>query len=222
MKKASGLRNAVLLVIFVGFVIVACFLLIMGANYFAGYVVRGTRPIPADAAKFDPITTYPQIVEFAGTGTPLKLLQIEMKFVKADGTLDLTGGYGAEVNYDFAHVLDDSPTNSAPLGAGGGTSTGPYAERINVRVSQPGMKGGSTDQYYDFGLYRITVPAAPLTRTIVDVPSCNLKALWDAAIKQDAPANAVATIRYNSSGYSFSIKDTSISLQFDANCQLKK
>src|SRR5258708_15523220 len=120
-KQATSGPNRI--VLFLGMILLilglmaACFGLITGLSYFQGYVVKGTRPIPGDAAKYDPIASFPQIVQFAGGN--LKLLSMDMKFVKADGTLDLTADYGPEVYYYFAHVLDSSPTNASPLGAGG-------------------------------------------------------------------------------------------------------
>src|SRR5437868_5669407 len=102
-KKASGISKTLALIVDVGVLIVACVALVAVANYFTGYVVRGTRPIPGDASKFDPITAYQPITQFAGDG--LKLVRIELDFVRADGTLDLTADYGAEARYTFAHVL---------------------------------------------------------------------------------------------------------------------
>ncbi len=199
-------------------VLIACFGLITALAYFQGYVVKGTRPIPGDAAKYDPIASYPQIVQFAGSN--LKLLSVDMKDVKADGTLDLTADYGAEVYYYFAHVLDNSPTKAAPLGAGGNPG-GTEAEGITVHLGKPGMKNYSRDNYYDYGMSSLTLSASPLTQTIVDPPGCSLKQLWETAIKQDAPATAVAHIEYGSYGYTFSIDGTPLNLQFDPNCQLK-
>ncbi len=221
-EKAKSDPNRIVMflgvIVLIGGVLTACFGLIIALSYFQGYFVKGTRPIPGDAAKYDPIASYPQIVQFAG-GSP-KLLSIDMKFVKADGTLDLTADYGAEVYYYFAHVLNSSPTNTAPLGAGGKPG-GTYAERITVHLVKPGMKNYSRDNFYDYGMSSLTLSASPLTQTIVDPPRCTLKQLWDAAIKQDAPANAVAHIEYGSYGYTFSIDGTQIHLQFDPNCQLK-
>src|SRR5258708_31770528 len=221
-KQATSGPNRI--VLFLGMILLilglmaACVGLITALSYFQGYVVKGTRPIPGDVAKYDPIASYPQIVQFAG-GNP-KLLSIDMKFVKADGTLDLTADYGAEVYYYFAHVLDRSPTNASPLGAGGNPG-GTYAEAITVHLVKPGMRNYRRDNYYDYAISSLTLSASPLTQTILDPPSCPLKQLWDAAIKHDAPANSVAHIEYGDYGYTFSIEGTQIHLEFDPNCQLK-
>ena len=136
MKKA---RNTLLAILAIGIVIGGCFGLVTLSTYAVGYFVRGTRPIPGDTAKFDPIASYGDIAQFAGDNVQVE--DIDMKFVKSDGTMDLTANYGAEVSYRFAHVLDNAPNNSAPLGAGGNPPGGTYAERIDVNVDHPGQAG---------------------------------------------------------------------------------
>jgi hypothetical protein len=215
----STMKKALLAIIAVVLIIVSCFGLIYAITYINGYLVRGTRPLPGDAAKYDVLATYPDIVKFAGDG--VQLLDISMKFVKPDGTLDLTAGYGATVSYRFAHLLDSVPGNAAPLGAGG-KPDGAYADLVDITVKQPGMAGGTKDQYYNFGMTRINIPERPLTDTIAEAPTCSPKQLWDIALKHDAPANAVATIRYDSDGYQFNIADTQVYLQFDTACNLMK
>src|SRR3954464_13188731 len=95
-------RNTILVIIAIALIIVSCFALIFLSNYAVGYLVRGTRPIPGDAARFDVQATYPDIEKFAGD--QLQLVNISMKFVKSDGTLDLTADYGATVSYRFARL----------------------------------------------------------------------------------------------------------------------
>ena len=202
----------------IALLIVSCWALILLSSYFAGYVVRGTRPIPGDASKFDAFASLPQIEQFAGANE--QLLRIDMEYVKADGTLDLTANYGEQVIYQFAHVLDATPSNAAPLGAGGSSPSGTYAEQVTVTLSQPRAAGTTHDQYYNFGMVRSNSPAEALTQTIIPAPTCSLKQLWDTAIKRDAPANAVAVIDYDSSGYDFNIDAANIHLTFDTTCQL--
>jgi hypothetical protein len=216
MKKA---RNTLLAILAVVIVIGGCFGLVTLSTYAVGYFVRGTRPIPGDAAKFDPIASYADIAKFAGDSVQVE--RIDMKFVKSDGTMDLTANYGAEVSYRFAHVLDNAPDNSAPLGAGGKPG-GTYAELVYVNVDKAGQAGSTKDQWYNFGMSRQVIPAQLLSEPTAAPPACNAKQLWDAAIKSDAPANAVATIDYRSDGYTFDIKDTSIHLRFDTSCNLIK
>jgi hypothetical protein len=198
--------------------ILGCFGLVLLSSYFAGYVVRGTRPIPGDASKFDAFASLPQIQQFAGDNE--QLLRIDMEYVKPDGTLDLTANYGAQVDYQFAHVLDATPSNAAPLGAGGSAPGGTFAQRVTVMLAKPGASGTAHDQYYNFGMVRNNIPAAALTQTIAPAPSCALRQLWESAIKQDAPANAVAIMSYDNTGYTFSIDAAHVHLTFDPNCQL--
>src|SRR5664279_3616180 len=157
-------------------VIVGCFALVLASTYVVGYVVRGTRPIPGGASKFDAFASLPQIEQFAGGGE--QLLRIDMEYVKADGTLDLTAEYGAQAVYQFAHVLDATPSNAAPLGAGGSSPGGTYAERVTVMLTKPGSAGTVHDQYYNFGMDRNAIPAAALTQPIITAPGCTLKQLW--------------------------------------------
>ncbi|MBA3869795.1 MAG: hypothetical protein H0X30_11665 [Anaerolineae bacterium] len=213
------MKKAFLALLAIVVVVGGCFGLFTLSTYAVGYFVRGTRPIPGDAAKFDPIAAYPDIAKFAGDNVQVE--RIEMKFVKSNGTLDLTGSYGAEVDYRFVHILDNAPDNAAPLGAGGKPG-GTYAEHIYVNVVKPGASGGAKNQYYNFGMTHQVIAAQLLTEPTAEPPTCSAKQLWDIALKNDAPANAVATINYDSTGYRFSIKDTSVNLQFDTSCNLIK
>ena len=220
MKK---ILNTLLGILVLGVIIGGCFGTIKLATYAIGYLQEGTRPPPGDAAKFDPITSYADVAKFAGDNVQVEY--ISMEFVKSDGTMDLTADYGAEASYRFAHILDKAPDNGAPLGAGGKPG-GTYAELINVNVDKPRLEGttsGTTHyDWYNFGMSRTVIPAQPLTEPTAAPPTCSTKQLWDAAIKNDAPANAVATIYYSSDGYAFDIKDTSVHLLFDTSCNLIK
>lgn len=181
-----------------------------------------TRPVPGDAAKYDPIASYAQIVQAAGGSHNLHLRTIDMHYVKSDGTLDLTADYGAQVVYDFERVLDNPPSSAAPLGAGGKPG-GIISQRIFVTLDQPGMKTFTQGRnYYNYGMTISTSSPSAYSGDDLPTPSCPLKQLWTAAIEQDdAPVNAVAHIYYDQTGYAFTIADTSIRLQFDGNCQLK-
>jgi len=213
MKRALAILIGIVVVaVFIGL----CYGFLKLSDAFSGYVIRGSRPIPGDAAHFDVITTYPQIAAFAGTDFHLE--RVSMKFVKSDGTLDLTADYGASVSYYFAHVLDKSAANGAPVGVS--NSVGPTAELAFVNISKPGLKSPNKNQYYDFGMDRSASTATAWTGTLADVPTCSLKALWDAAIQKGASAEAVATIDYDSTGYRFVIQALNIRLQFAANCSL--
>jgi hypothetical protein len=193
-----------------------CYGFVKLTDVFSGYVVRGSRPIPGDAAHYDVIATYPQIATFAGVN--FHLTRISMKFVKADGTLDLTADYGATVSYYFAHVLDKSAVNGAPVGVN--NSTGPLAETAYVSISRPGLKNPNKNQWYDFGMDRSQGTASAWTGTLADIPTCTPKSLWDAAIQKGVSADAVATIDYDATGYRFAIQALNINFRFGADCSL--
>ncbi len=216
--KRSPILTILGVIVLILIVIFGCGAVVTGATYAVGYFVRGTRPIPGDASKFDPFASLPQVEQFAGDG--MQLVRIDMEYVKSDGTLDLTANYSAQVTYAFAHVLTTTPSNEAPLGAGGSASGGVNAERAFVMLVKPGPAGTYRDQYYNFGMERSTAPAEALTQPIIPAPQCALTQLWQAAIKQGAPANAVAVISYDNSGYDFNIDAANVHLSFDENCQL--
>lgn len=211
-------RSVLAILVIVG--AVGVFYLMYNAPYAEGQAK--TRPIPGDATRYDPIASYSQIVEVAGGSHNLHLRTIDMQYVKSDGTLDLTADYGAQVTYDFERVLDNPPASAAPLGAGGNPG-GFISQRIFVTLDQPGMKTFTRGtNYYNYGMHISTSAPSAYSGDDLPAPSCPLKQLWDAAIKQDgAPVNAVAKIYYDQTGYAFTIKDTSIRLRFDVNCQLK-
>ena len=62
---------------------------------------------------------------------------------------------------------------------------------------------------------------AGLDAQFVPPPRCSFAALWAQAEQRGAPANAVATITYDTSGYDFAIRETSILLRFDSNCRMR-
>ncbi|MFN8377802.1 MAG: hypothetical protein U0452_03950 [Anaerolineae bacterium] len=187
-------------------------------------VVEGSRPIPGDASHYDPVASLPTILAVAGDGAVLT--GFDAQFVKRDGTMDLWADYGPQVLYEFYRLVD--APNDRPIGAGGSVSGTAY-EPVTVYVSRPfdlrsvRQSSGAVSvryQYFDLGIdpepgnVRPNPPGEE-----AKLPTCSLETLWDAALAQDAPANGVASIHYDSSGYSFTISGTGISLQFDHHCK---
>ena len=214
------------------FLSVSCFgcfglfaLFFLGICSITTLVVEGSRPIPGDAGRFDPVASLPAIVAVAGDDAVLTGLYAQ--FVKRDGTLDLWADYGPQVQYSFYRPI--AAPNNRPIGAGGSASGTSY-EPVTVTVSRPfdlrsvrQSSGGVRVQYqyFDLGIDPETGSPSPTPPAgEVKLPACSLADLWDAAIAQDAPANAVASIRYDSGGYFFTISGTGFSLRFDAACKL--
>lgn len=188
-----------------------------------------TQKTPGEANSFDPFGSYAQVKAFAGQDT--QLIEISANYVRSDGTLDLTATYSPapSVDYQFAHEVP-RPSNAPPVGAGG-ANNGAWYERITIRTFQPGqrrhvsiIKSGVrvSFDYVNEGMTRdVNDPTSSLSAEFVPAPKCTTAELWKAALAKDASKDAVAIIRYDKSGYSFTISGTRINLQFDMACALK-
>ncbi|MGQ9910660.1 MAG: hypothetical protein ACUVS2_17685 [Candidatus Flexifilum sp.] len=193
--------------------------------------VPDTRPLPASAPAdaFDPVAALPEIRAFAGDGA--LLAEIYATSVRPDGTLNLNATYTPRpyVDYRFYRVVP-RPDNAPPIGAGG-TSSGPWFEPITISAYQPGQMslisrtGGGVNvrtQFINQGLAReIDEPTTSVSfntdQSLLD-PACSFAELWAQALTRGAPAEAVASIHYNASGYDFVISGV-ISLRFDSRCK---
>ena len=186
-----------------------------------------TRIIPGDAAHFDPVASYPSVLDYAGTGA--ELVSIKAYYVRSDGSTELNATYSPapNVDYNFVRKLDKAPANAPPIGAGG-SNTAPWYEPINIHLYQPGQwrKVSSSSVSYTYvnkGMERsVDDPENGLTYPIVPAPRCQFAKLWSIALTEDAPAEAVAIIGYDANGYDFSISGLSVYLKFDVDCNLKQ
>ncbi len=186
-----------------------------------------TRSIPGDASHFDPVASFPSVLDYAGAGS--ELVSLSAYYVRSDGTMELTATYSPApyVTYDFVRELDKAPDNALPIGAGG-ANTAPWYQPIEIHVYKPGQwrqveSSSSSYTYVNKGMERSVNDARNgLSSPIVVAPACPFAKLWEIALKHDAPAEAVAIITYDADGYTFSISGLSIYLTFDANCQLKE
>ena len=191
-----------------------------------GFGMADTREVPGDPASFDPIASLGGVSDFAGSDA--QLISIDARFVRSDGTMDLTASYtpGPRVNYEFA-LPTDPPADAPPVGAGGGST---WYLPVTIEVYQPGqwrhvtsMGGGVSTEYsyMNKGMDRDTSSPTTSPREFVPEPTCSFADLWQVAIQQkEAPEDAVATITYDGRGYYFRISDLGISEYFDADCQL--
>lgn len=185
-----------------------------------------TRPIPGDAARFDPVASYPSVLDYAGTGA--ELVSINAYYVRSDGTVELNATYSPApyVTYDFVRQLDRAPANAPPIGAGG-ANTALWYEPVEIHLYQPGQwrKVSSSSVSYTYvnkGMERsVDNPENGLRSPVVPAPACPFAQLWSVALTKDAPAEAVAIIQYNAEGYSFSISGLSVYLTFGMDCKLK-
>jgi len=180
-----------------------------------------TQAPPGDPENFDPISTYPAVQSYAGEG--FVLTQMAAVGVRKDGTIDLTDkSFNPEVEYRFQREVAP-PDDAPPVGAGGG---GKWLMEVTVTVERPGKTWHETSNNYEGrrrtkgmmreeGTPRSGEPEQGLAR-----PSCSFAQMWEHAIEQGAPAEAVAEIDYDERGYEWSIQGTDFEFEFDPSCAL--
>jgi hypothetical protein len=88
-----------------------------GIFAYTSLVLAGSRFLPGDPSRFDPVASFPAIAAEAGEGA--QLVRFEARFVGPEGTLDLTARYqpSPSIEYRFARPAPP-PNNAPPLGAG--------------------------------------------------------------------------------------------------------
>ena len=194
------------------------------SNTCARMMGEETYPISGNPRTFDPFAALPEIR--AKVGEKAALIEVEARFVKSDGTLDLKASYNPAPNasYTFILPLDEAPKDAPPIGAGRKPND-VWTQRVDVRVYEPGqrrhvrrMSGGSSSEYSytneGMDIDRGTPTMGNLDRTIA-APRLTTQEMWEAAIERGADKDAVANIEYDDSGYTFRISALDISLQWD-------
>lgn len=176
---------------------------------------------------FDPIAMLPQAQAMAGENA--QLLEIEMRFARADGTMDLTATYQPAPTTTYTFMIEVPPPPDAPPVGVGGYTGGNFYQQIEVIAERPGQRrhvtittNNSRTQYtyVTQGLRREpSTPRGSAPGTPIAAPTCALSTLWEQAIRRDAPRDAVATITYDQNGYYFSVQGV-IRLRFNVNCEL--
>ncbi len=205
---------AVLLYLFIGKLVIPFFE--------SGGGNADTQPVPGDPAKFDPVAALPGVLAYAGENS--QLTSLEAYYVRSDGTMDLTANYNPYANYETVHKVP-TPADAPPVGAGG-TINGSWYMRVDIKAYEPGQwrhvtSGSSEYDYMNKGMEREEYKPTTSVPDILPTPVCSFASLWKVALEHDAPANAVATISYDTRGYHFSIRDTSVSFDFDNDCRLQ-
>lgn len=198
-------------------------------RHLAGGGDYGTVDPPGDPRAFDPVASYPEVARHAGAG--VQLLSFTAVQVAADGRLDLRAAHvpAPRASYSFMRHAA-APDNAPPLGAGG-SEDGRWWQQVEVRLSRPGQRhrvrsigagGQASYQYVNRGMQRIESAASGRRPgRPVPAPRCALRDLWAAAIARGVPAQAVATIEYDATGYAFSIPGTRWSFDFDGDCRMR-
>ncbi len=186
-----------------------------------------TRPVPGDVSRFDPVAALSEVAVFAGAEA--QLVSMEAWYVRADGTLELTATYSPSPRVAYKFVREVPRPADAPPPGVGGANAGPWYETITVEAFQPGQWrtvtriGGGVSirfQYVNEGMTREVSSPAAAQPALAAPPICALADLWQAALRRDAPGDAVAIITYDADGYRFSITGTGVDLRFGRDCQL--
>lgn len=186
-----------------------------------------TFELSGDTTHFNPITAVNEIRSHIDPNA--KLASIDINYVRADGTMDLSAKYRPTAEYEFYRELPEPPKDAPPVGAGG-TVNGKWYEQVEADVYEPGQwrhvksVGGGVSTEYSYSnkgidLDRSSTPTATPPEFIED-PQCEIKKFWDEAIKKGAPKDAVARVSYDKQGYEFRISDADINLEFGNDCKL--
>lgn len=203
------------------------YFVIQGANSYIETELEQTASFSGDPTMFDPVARYDEVHAHAGEGT--LLTEINASLVKSDGTLDLMAQYkpAPHVIYTFYRVLDEPPEDAPPTGADH------WYQKIEVEAYEPGQRrhvttrGGDINLdyiYYNKGLDKEekSPTSSKPSQEFIDPPSCSFGQIWAAAIEQGASPEYVANMTYDEDGYEFVIRDATIRLKFDRDCQLIK
>ncbi len=205
-------------------------LLVLGLLGAAG-CNAGTTLVPGDPSHFDPVAAFPKVAVYAGPST--KLLALDAKYVREDGTVDLDARYmnteERPVWYTFVQPQLSSGETDVPVGV----RTVPPSKFTEVWI---GIRRTDLDHFdggwFHGGMSRATDdegavvpdPFHPVPQsfdTATPPPRCPFANLWAIARQRGAPAGAVAVIAYDPTGYHFRIDGTPFKLDFDTDCKVK-
>lgn len=195
-----------------------------------GVPVPQSRPIVGDASNFEPFAAYSQALAMAGDGA--QLVSIRVVQVRADGTQNLNATYSPplpDTTYKFVRKVAP-PANAPPVGAGSNAG-GQWYEGVSIRAYKPGTRtrttrtGGGVSFSYelvnDGFMATIDSPTTSMSEKFVDPPTCSIVDFWQAGIDAGYPKDGVATLEYNTQGYTLSMIGSK-RLSFDFDCKAKK
>lgn len=173
-----------------------------------------------DPERFDPSQALEAARAFAGPSS--ELLEFEARFVRSDGTMDLTAAYHPSLEYEF--VRPNTNPDEAPVGTGKGDRA---FERIDIDVHEPRwvhvqrFGGGCSGTFKDLGMRRdSSFGGREAYDRRAPVPGCSLAAVWKLAREaKQIPEGAVAVITYSGAGFEFEISDLDVELWFSPECE---
>lgn len=188
-----------------------------------------TRAVPGSESAFDPIAVFGEIEAYAsGENAEALLVSLEARYVRSDGTLDLNASYKPRVTWKFILPVPP-PADAPPIGAGGAVDAR-YFQNITVEAYTPGqmrhvetISGGVSTSYTyrHLGLERVEGSVTSRREQTNPAPQCHFSELWEYALTQEVPADAVAIITYDRNGYEFRIGDIGVRILFDMDCKPK-
>ncbi len=187
---------------------------------------RDDFALPGDRKNYDPIAALPDIINMIGGSH--KLVAIEAEGVRPDGTIDVNDKVvNGTAKYVFFRTVNP-PSNQPPLGAGGSTETVWHQQAIAIA----GYRGWRFHEYTSSDGSGVTPrwnrgvavdrwdprPGPGRFTSELTAPSCSFKDVWASALKEGAPQNAVASIKYKEDIYRFEIPGTDLKLQLNSDC----
>lgn len=211
-------------VLFTGFAVMSY--VAFFTNAFARSQGVETFPVSQSAARFDPFAELAEVRRRVGVGAHLR--SIEAKFVRSDGTMDLSATYSPapKAIYQFVMPPLKAPATAPPIGAGRKPGDD-WIQEVEVECYRPGQmrfvsrsSGGSTTkfQYRNEGM-DISRDSPRMGRIEPEIgdPKVTCPTLWQMAIAKGAPTDAVATIGFDSSGYHLYIAGVKAHVSLDAS-----
>jgi|GEM_PF-6769899 len=212
LKKIKVFLSSVSIILSIGSFVLMIFLL----TYF-DTCNKNTSGIPGDMRQYDPIKNLPKIQQFAGKD--VKLANIKAVYVKSDGTMDIKAKYSPNVTYLFVKKINEIIDKDVPIGVKDKRTIN-TVEEITIKVTKPyyytNLANDSTHRFPGMERYARKT-SNNYEKLIADTPKIGFDKIWEMALKQDVPENAVAMIEYDNKGYHFYIDDTNIDLYFDIN-----
>jgi hypothetical protein len=179
-----------------------------GGNY-----VEGTADPPGKVNAFDPSASLHQVASFAGGGA--RLVSIDARGVRSDGTMDLEAVYYPAVEYAFVRPAAPVDRSKYPVG----TRPESKDELAVVAVRKSSVVNTTSSQLIDRGMAITKTSPVAAGNVPTAEPQCTFAALWSAAIGRGVPRDAVAHVTYEKSAYRFEVENTPHTYAFDASCK---
>lgn len=181
--------------------------------------LEGTTDLPMDPTSFDPVGGIEAARHHAGPEA--ELLGFEARFVRSDGTMDLSATYHPTLSYEFVHP--NRSHEEAPIGTGKNDRA---FEVVEIEAKAPHWvhrksTGGCSGTFHHEGLRRsVTYGGREKFDRRTPPPGCDLKTLWRVAREKNSiPEGAVAVIEFSGAGYEFELRDLDIHLWFTPSCE---